>query len=340
MGTNNYSQYYYRVNSMQRFKNILLVFSGSNLSDPATQRAMTLARTNQARLTVVDIVNTSFLRRQFPVFSEKISAIHQQICEDRRGEMTKLFHDFSQDTSVSIEVLNGKPFLQIIQYVLEHGCDLVIKSLVQEKHFSTILFGSTDLRLLRKCPCPVWIVKPDDHMQTRKILAAVELEAFEDDSELEQLNRQIVEIAASLAYRESGELNIVNAWIVFGEKLLKNKLSKLYEDDVDSWMIEQKRNIESDQGKFVKVFKNHLAREKMEGLNYSFHFIEGEAEDVIVDLAKKNKIDLVVMGTVGRTDLAGFFVGNTSEAILNQINCSVLAVKPSGFVSPVTIGNK
>ena len=41
------------------------------------------------------------------------------------------------------------------------------------------------------------------------------------------------------------------------------------------------------------------------------------------------------MGTVGRTGIPGFFIGNTAEGILTQVNCSVLTVKPVGFESPV-----
>ena len=33
----------------------------------------------------------------------------------------------------------------------------------------------------------------------------------------------------------------------------------------------------------------------------------------------------------------GFFIGNTAESVLQQVNCSVLTVKPEGFVSPVTL---
>ena len=33
----------------------------------------------------------------------------------------------------------------------------------------------------------------------------------------------------------------------------------------------------------------------------------------------------------------GFIVGNIAETILNHIDCSVLAVKPEGFVTPVTL---
>ena len=53
-------------------------------------------------------------------------------------------------------------------------------------------------------------------------------------------------------------------------------------------------------------------------------------------LANEIGAELIVMGTVGRTGIPGFFIGNTAETILNQIDCSVLTVKPHGFVSPVT----
>jgi nucleotide-binding universal stress UspA family protein len=48
-------------------------------------------------------------------------------------------------------------------------------------------------------------------------------------------------------------------------------------------------------------------------------------------------IDLLVMGTVCRTGIAGFLIGNTAEEVLNQVDCSVLTVKPEGFETPVTL---
>jgi len=40
------------------------------------------------------------------------------------------------------------------------------------------------------------------------------------------------------------------------------------------------------------------------------------------------------MGTVCRTGIAGFLIGNTAENVLNDVDCSVLTVKPEGFASP------
>jgi len=57
----------------------------------------------------------------------------------------------------------------------------------------------------------------------------------------------------------------------------------------------------------------------------------------VIDLAAEHGIDLIVMGTVCRTGVAGFFIGNTAENVLQQVDCSVLTVKPEGFVSPVNL---
>ena len=48
-------------------------------------------------------------------------------------------------------------------------------------------------------------------------------------------------------------------------------------------------------------------------------------------------VDLVVMGTVTHTGIAGFFIGTTAEDVLRQVDCSVLTVKPEGFESPVRL---
>jgi hypothetical protein len=41
------------------------------------------------------------------------------------------------------------------------------------------------------------------------------------------------------------------------------------------------------------------------------------------------------MGTVCRTGVPGFFIGNSAENVRQHVDCSSLAVKPKGFVTPV-----
>ena len=67
------------------------------------------------------------------------------------------------------------------------------------------------------------------------------------------------------------------------------------------------------------------------------HLLKGEAASVIRELSGQLGADLIVMGTVARSGIPGFIIGNTAEDVMQNIDASILAVKPEGFVSPVLL---
>ncbi len=69
----------------------------------------------------------------------------------------------------------------------------------------------------------------------------------------------------------------------------------------------------------------------------AIHMPKGSAEKVMAPLAAELQADIVVVGTVARTGISGLIIGNTAEAILDQLRCSVLAIKPPGFKTPVKL---
>jgi universal stress protein A len=66
------------------------------------------------------------------------------------------------------------------------------------------------------------------------------------------------------------------------------------------------------------------------------HVVEcGPPTDRIVEYANENEIDLIVMGTHGRTGLGRLLMGSVAEAVVRKADCPVLALKstvsvPSG----------
>lgn len=322
---------------MKRFKNILLIAKGSIEDDPAFKRAVALAQANKATLTIADVFDTRYFSRMKIGTSLRLDKVINSVMVDSREKLSELGRTLPGEIDVRTRIFSGKPFMEIIRAVLTEGYDLVMKTIEPKPTLSSMLFGATDLHLLRKCPCPVWLVKPDDPPATKTVLAAVELESFGDDEEMDALNRKIIEVATSLGEQEQGDVHFVNAWVLVGDTMLDRAISGLYKDDIEEWMKNQKQDIETRQRQFVDSLTTHIKENGLEALNCQHHFIEGEAEDVIVEAARATKADLVIMGTVGRTDLAGFFIGNTSEQVLSQLNCSVLAIKPADFVSPVTV---
>ena len=65
--------------------------------------------------------------------------------------------------------------------------------------------------------------------------------------------------------------------------------------------------------------------------------MKGPAGIVVPAFVAKHEVDPLVMGTVARTGLAGVVMGNTAEQVLDMVDCSVVAIKPSGFVSPLAV---
>ena len=80
-----------------------------------------------------------------------------------------------------------------------------------------------------------------------------------------------------------------------------------------------------------------VGKDALDYVKPQMHLLKGNAKDEIPRLAGELQVDLIVMGTLARAGIPGFIMGNTAETILNRIDCSVLAVKPEGFVTPVML---
>jgi nucleotide-binding universal stress UspA family protein len=186
------------------------------------------------------------------------------------------------------------------------------------------LFGSSDQRLMRKCPCPVWIVKPSRKKYFRKILAAVDLNPSEPDTEA--LARQIMSLATWLAKEERSELHVLHVWRLPGEAKLRGR--QILTTSADKILRDLRAAHKTELDGLLK----HYPYEKK-----IVHLIKGRAGEVIPAFAEKHEVDLVVIGTVARGGIPGLFIGNTAEKVLSEVDCSVLTLKPEGFETPIKV---
>jgi nucleotide-binding universal stress UspA family protein len=62
----------------------------------------------------------------------------------------------------------------------------------------------------------------------------------------------------------------------------------------------------------------------------------GAAFMEIIEYAQSQQIDLIVIGTHGRSGFAHILMGSVAERVVRKAPCPVLSVKPEGhqFVSP------
>jgi len=232
-------------------------------------------------------------------------------------------------------VMVGTGFLEIIRAVRRQRFDLVIKA-AENPSFVTRIFGGDDMHLLRKCPCPVWLTRPGERSNYSRILAAVD--PIQDVAERAKtdLNEQILELATSLALSDFAELHVVHAWDAPGEATIRAWSDHPDADGIGYSESERARHQRA-LDRLQSLFRDDLGPEAFDYLAPQFHLRRGAASEVIPEAARQMDVDLMVMGTVARTGIAGLLIGNTAETILEQLSCSVLALKPEGFISPVTV---
>ena len=184
-------------------------------------------------------------------------------------------------------------------------------------------------------PRPVWIIKSTEQKHYRRILAAVDQDP--EDAVKDVLNRQILEMSTSLALAEGSELHIVHVWQLLAESLLRSPRTGVSEAEVDAAVAEEASKRKRWLDNLVNTYGTKADKDAVDYLEPQLHVIKGGAKHIVPATARELDVDLIVMGTVARTGIAGFFMGNTAESILTQLDCSVLTVKPPGFISPVTV---
>jgi universal stress protein E len=197
----------------------------------------------------------------------------------------------------------------IIDYVTDMQPDLLIKQIRHESAFKRAIFTPLDWQLLRHCQVPVYLVGSSRHVLPRKVVAAVEVT---DTTPADNtLNERIIQQASSLALQCDAELHLLYACTI----------SAAYLADYDGLTLAE---LTKALGRDLK--KAFLALADQFGVpSDRRHFIEGHPIAVLNEFSHDHQMDVIVMGKVQSRGL-GKLLGSTTEHILYQAPCSILAV--------------
>ncbi len=310
---------------MNLFNNILVVVDAEADAQPALTQAVALAKASNAAVTVVDALEQrSDELRMFSIGGRP--DIVEAVVQDRAARLEDLVR--ATDTGslrIETQVLYGTAFIEIIKMVIQHKHDLVIRSASERDTKHRLLFGGTAMSLIRKCPCPVWVLGPEADTAVGRIMAAVNPIPSEPGTVV--LSERVIRVANSLSSMFQADLHVVHAWTFYYEKTLRNRLD-IAPEEVDRIVRDIESAYRSGVDALVRKCNVTLPPRQL-------HFLRGRPSVLIPDAVESQQIDLLVMGSVARAGIPGLLVGNTAEKILQKVDCAVLTLKPEGFVSPV-----
>ncbi|TMM46424.1 universal stress protein UspE [Colwellia ponticola] len=323
---------------MDMYQNILVVIDPTTNEQKAFKRAIDLASRIQTAVPDMSVNITAF----FSIFdfsyemttilsSGERDNMRQMVIDEKQQwlddvisvnslQVNNTSANMSQISITSEVVWHNRPYEAIINKIINDKYGLVIKGTHQHDKFKSVVFTPTDWHLLRKCPCPVLLVKEHDWPEQGNILAA--LNVGSDEAEHLSLNDKITKQAKNIAWLTNANVHLVNSYP--GTPV--NIAIEIPEFDASEYNSAMQAHHKEAMNKHAENFDIALS---------NTHVEEGLPEAVIEAVASKIDAELVILGTIGRTGISAALIGNTAEHVIDQLNCDVLALKPEGYISPM-----
>jgi universal stress protein E len=97
-----------------------------------------------------------------------------------------------------------------VRRAVESGADLVVKDTHHHSAVARVLLTNTDWNLIRTCPLPLWLVKPQDFAETPVFVAAID--PMHQHDKPAALDDEILHISKALSDVVEGELHAFHSY--------------------------------------------------------------------------------------------------------------------------------
>jgi universal stress protein E len=301
------------------FANALFVGFSHPHTTAALRSVIELMRREDGRTTAIAVIEPAPTLQRLLTPREVTEGVETALRETLQRDLERCVAKAAGERSpadVDIDVVTGHVVAMVLRRIVDDDHDLLVLTGHPDDPFARAVIK----RLQRKSPCPVWAIRPSRDRK-RRILAAVDT-----DTEHHGLDHRILAAARWLATPGS-EVHVVTAWELLGEATLR---SSPFVGPGDHDVDELRAQCEADHRRTLTelVGEHHFG-----DVPLHVHVRNGAAADVIVELVEQRRINQLVMGTIGRTGIPGFVIGNTAERLLSDVPCSEFVVKPPGFAS-------
>lgn len=316
---------------MRQIANILVYFE-EQPDAVSLERCIAIARKTGAKLVLASVIkparsHTLFARAVFD--DEKVEQI---LVQERRSQFDDVMRQVpSKGVEISVCVYVGDPVEAIIEAVRSESHDLLVKLSHSAEGTGQPEFGSIDMRLMRRCPCTVVMMRTGTQEYSDCAVAALDLD--EGDEILSDLNQEILDSMSLLAHKDflnMKEIHIIHVWSVYGEQLLKRGMTKMPEEQFQSALNDEESSRRQWLQDLVDRYRSTLDETEADQFDPKILLLHGDPSTVIPQYVNEINADTLCMGTVSRSGISRFLMGNTAETVLKKVHCSVVTHKPRG----------
>lgn len=277
----------YRTQLMGELKSLLLATDGSQYSEGAIKEALLFAKSCGIRLTLLYVLG----------LSDGYETGGLTFVEHRDSAMDEYMdkvRENAAEENVELEIVirrTDEAYKGIIQEAIERRSDVIIMGRRGMTGLKRVLMGSVTAKVIAYAPCKVLVVPKEANIKGENILLATDGSPYSAAAEIEAINMA----------KRCPQVKTLTALSVAPTK------GKL--DEARKILSTVKENANR-QG----VILNTLA-------------LTGNPYEVIVETARERDINVVLMGTHGRTGIEKLLMGSIAERVVALSHCSVLVIK-------------
>ncbi len=196
---------------MHEISKILAVVDPTAKTQPAMHRAAWLAQHTGAELELLICYYSAYLSDD-PLFeSPSLHRARDEVISEEERQLEELAKPFRrQGIVVKTTALWDHPLYKgVVRDVLKRGADIVFKDTHHHSAVSRSLLSNTDWNLIRTCPVPLWLVKPQDIGGKPSYVAAID-PLHEHDTQA-ALNDEVLHISKMLGQKTGGVVHEFHA---------------------------------------------------------------------------------------------------------------------------------
>ena len=288
---------------------ILLATDLSARCDRALDRAASLAQGWHAELVALHVLEqpeefyATELERRLPSWRRPPDRLHLVEEQLRRDAM-----EVAGNVTVVLE--QGDPAEAILRVAAERACDLIVTGMARNETLGRFWLGRTVDRLLTTSPVPLLVVR----QRVRRLYAHIVVATDMSDSSLHALQ-------ATMTLFPDQPLTVFHAYKapLAGRApdpvRFQEEYGKVARDDVVAWL---------DAAGLSGAAARHLAP-----------LVEpGDPGQLLRQYVRDRAVDLVVVGTHGRSGVFSVLLGSTAREIVSSTPCDTLVVGRRRDIAP------
>ena len=283
------------------FRKILVPLDGSEIAEKAIPYARAASRKRESTITLLTVIAASE-ERDHPMeayLAEKAEALE------------------SEGVRVSTAVARGEPAKEIVEYADENAMDLIVISSHGYSGIKRRIIGSVAQEVLHGTCVPVLLVKPGDakpgEVEFRKVIVALDGSPFSETSIL---------YAEQLMKGTGAEVVLLR---VSDPPIVPPTWSRDAESHRREYQQRMTAELQQQAVEYLEKAKGAFSRKR---IKVRPHAVVGTAAETIMELAQKEKADVVALTTHGRSGVSRWVHGSVASKIAQECRRPVLLVRP------------